>query len=324
VNNDDLQLLADFRSEVPTADEATAERIYRLATTPRPARRRPFALHVPRQPRSVVAATAEAPVAALRKPRSARRRRLIGISAAAALSLAGTLVALSLSAPPPSAYAAAKKAIAATSTAALDSGTMTLQRTAADGSTVTVATVRWNGDDIAIASGADGVIPRFDQLLLVAGDVYLQPADGTWLHFSSEAELGSPLDAGTVQAARGFAAGSRSAQIIASAYSLQKTVQPDGSTVYSGTIPPITRAEVTPSDDTATQLMLPSFGSGGAFQLVVGSDGLVRQVSETASPPATGAWSVEYSKLGDTPQITPPATYTEVTPADLPAPPQGH
>jgi hypothetical protein len=75
------------------------------------------------------------------------------------------------------------------------------------------------------------------------------------------------------QAARGLAAGSRAAQIIASAYGLQKTAQPDGSTVYGGTIRPSKPAEVAPGNDTGTPLMLPGFGPGGTFQLVVGSDG---------------------------------------------------
>jgi hypothetical protein len=235
VNNDDLQLLVDFRSEVPAPDEATAERIYRLATTTRPARRRSFALHLP------------------------RRRQLV-VAAAAALSLAGALVGLTLSAAAPeSAYAAAKKAIAASSAGAVGSGTMTMTRSTAEGSPVTVITVRWNGDDIAIAS-AEG-LPGSDQLLLVAGGVFVQRADGSWLHYASKADLEPPLYAGTVQAARGLAAGSRGAQIIASAYGLQKTVQPDASTVYSGTNPPSNRTEVAPSNDTGTQLMLPGFGS---------------------------------------------------------------
>jgi hypothetical protein len=68
--------------------------------------------------------------------------------------------------------------------------------------------------------------------------------------------------------------------------------------------------------------MLPGFGPGGTFQLVVGSDGLVRQMSESASPPLDAAWRIEYSQLGSTRPITPPATYAQGTPSDLPGPPQ--
>jgi hypothetical protein len=189
----------------------------------------------------------------------------------------------------------------------------------------TVATVRWNGKDLAVASGTGGnVLPGFDQLLLIGGGVYLQRTDGSWLHYASEAALGPSLSGGTVLAAYGLAVGNRAAEIIASAYGLQKTEQPDGSTVYSGTIPPNTPAKIGPGKDTGriimgtAQNMLPSFGSGGTFQLIVGSDGLVRQMSETAAPPLTGAWRIEYIRLGDTPPITPPASYTEGTSADLP------
>jgi hypothetical protein len=314
MTNDNLHLLVNFRSEVSPPDEATAQGIYRLATTGRLHERDSF---VPRMPHSP-----------LRLPHRAPRPRLIALStaASAALSLAGLLVALTLSGTAPaSAYAAAKKAVAATSAGALDSGTMTLSSggpdSTRDGSTSMVTTVRWNGNDLAIASGGEAhVLPGFVQLLLVGGGVYLQRADGSWLHYAREADLGPPLYAGAVQAARGLAAGSRAAQIIASAYGLQKTVQPDGSTVYSGTIPPSNPAEVAPSNDTATQIMLPSFGPGGAFQLVVGSDGLVTQMSETASPPLADTWSIQYSQLGSTPPITPPATYTDGTPGDLPTP----
>jgi hypothetical protein len=307
VKSDDLQVLIDFRNKVPAPDEATAERIYRLATTSRVTRRRPFDLLVVSQ--------------------LVGRKRLIALCAAAAVacSLAGVLLAITLSAAPASAYAAAKKAIAASSAGALDSGTMTqttLSRSP-DGSTSSVTvTARWNRKDIAIASeGGRGVIPGFEQLLLVAGAVYLQRADGSWLHYASESVLESPPYAGTVQAVHGLVAGNHAAQIIASTYGLDKTVQPDGSTVYSGTIPPANPAEVAPSGDKARQLMqliLPGFGPGGTFRLVVGSDGLVKRMSETAAPPITASWSIEYSQLGSTPPITPPASYTEGTPGDLP------
>jgi hypothetical protein len=305
VNSDDLQLLVDFRDEVPAPDEETAERIYRLATTSPAVRRRPFQLQV--------------------LPQLPGRKRLIALSAAAAtaLSLAGVLIAVTLSAAPASAYAAAKKAIAASSAGALDSGTMTLTSRGPIGRGITsmVTTIRWNGDDIAIASETEGgVLPGFDQLLLVGGGVYLQRTDGSWLHYASQADLEPPLYDGAVRSARSLAAGSRAAEIIASAYGLQKTVQPDGSTVYGGTIPPSNPTEVAPSDDTATQ-MLPVIGPGGAFQMTVGSDGLIRQMSETTFD-GTAGWSLEYTQLGSTPPIRLPATYTEGSPSDLPTPPQ--
>jgi hypothetical protein len=254
-----------------------------------------------------------------RPPWVAQRRRLVGLSAAAAVVIAtGVVVGLMLTtASPQNAYAAAKRAVAATSAGALDSGTMTLTSTRflsnSDASMVT--TVRWNRKDFAIASQGEHVIPGFVQLLLIEGGVYLQRADGSWLHYASEADLGS-LDA-TVQQVRELAAGSLRPQILASVYDLQQAAQPDGSTMYTGTIPPGNPAEASPADGPKKN-MLPSFSSGGAFQLVVGSDGLVTQMSETASPPVTGSWSIDYSQLGTTPPITRPASYTEGTSADLP------
>jgi hypothetical protein len=251
-------------------------------------------------------------------------RRRVGLFAAVAAAVAAGVVVglLVTAASPPSAYAAAKKAVAATAAAA--SGTMTLS------SGTSSSTVRWNGKDVAIVSGTGGnVLPGFDQLVLVGGAVYLQRADdGSWLHYPSEADLERSLGSGTVLAAYGLAVASRAAQIIASTYGLQKAEQPDGATVYSGTIPPSSPAKGAPGKGLgglvmdSVQNLLPSFGTGGAFQLVVGSDGLVSRMSETAAPPATGAWRVEYSRLGEPQQITPPVLYSEGTAADLPAPPR--
>lgn len=255
----------------------------------------------------------------------AQRRRLVGTAAAAAAVAAGVVVGLLVTtASPPTAYAAAKKAIAAT--AAAPSGTMAVSSGTFSGadSMPPVATVRWSGKDLAIASGTGGnVLPGFDQLLLVGGAVYLQRADGSWLHYASEADLAPLLDRGTVLAAYGLAVASRAAQIIASAYGLQTTEQPDGSTVYSGTVPPETAAKAASGKGGGAimgvaRMMLPSFGSGGALKLIVGSDGLVKQMSETAAPPLTGAWRIDYTRLGGTPPITTPGTYTEGTAADLP------
>jgi hypothetical protein len=251
-------------------------------------------------------------------------RRRVGLFAVvAAVVAAGVVVGLLVTAAsPPSAYAAAQKAVAATAAAA--SGTMTLS------SGTSSRTVRWDGKDVAIVSGTGGnVLPGFGQLLLVGGAVYLQRAeDGSWLHYASEADLERSLGSGTVLAAYGLVVASRAAQIIASTYGLQKAERPDGSTVYSGTIPRNSPAKGAPRKDLgglvmdSVQNLLPSFGPGGAFHLVVGSDGLVSRMSETAAPPATGAWRIEYSRLGEPQQITPPAVYSEGTAADLRRPPQ--
>jgi hypothetical protein len=53
-----------------------------------------------------------------------------------------------------------------------------------------------------------------------------------------------------------------------------QTAQPDGSSVYTGSIPASDFAEVTRTDDTATRLAarLQSVGESTQFKLVVGSE----------------------------------------------------
>ena len=291
MTNDSLDLLVHFRSEVSPPDEATTRRIYRLATTEATLHGR--AHRLPHRP--------------LRQPQLTGRRRLTALSATVAVSLAGVLVGLTLSAAAPtSAYAAAKNAIAATSADSLDSGTMTA--TFALGNHTTLETTQWNGNDLSISSDHGSLDLSGDkQLLLVGGNVYVQSADGTWQHYANESDIG--VLERVVQRARANVSGSSAAQILALVPNLQKTVQPDGTSVYTGTIPASgNAAEVTPTDDTATRLRarLQSVGRVSQFKLVVGSDGLVRQLSETADD-GTASSNTQYSQLGSTPPITPPA-----------------
>jgi hypothetical protein len=292
MTNDSLDLLVDFRSEVSPPDEATTRRIYRLATAA-PLHR--WARRLPRRP--------------LWQPQLTGRRRRMALSAAATvtLSLAGVLVGLTLSAAAPaSAYAAAKHAIAATSAGSLDSGTVT--RTFVLGNHTTLETTQWNGNDISIASDHGSLdLAGDNQLLLVGGSVYVQSADGTWQRYASESDIG--VLERVLQRARTNVSGSSAAQILALVPNLQKTVQPDGTTVYTGTIPASDSAEVTPSDNTAARLgaRLQSVGRVSQFKLVVGSDGLVRQLSETADDGSMSS-STQYSQLGSTPPITTPGS----------------
>ena len=263
--------------------------------------------------RTVIAAT---PVAAPRTRPVVGRRRMIGIfaAAAAALSLAGILVGLTLSAASPqSAYAQAKKAIAATSAGAVGSGTMTLAF--GIGSHSLRQTVQWNGNDISI-SGDHMSSCGARRLLLIGKGAYVQRADGTWLHYPSASApclLGGP--------ARTLVAGSRAEQILALVAGLHKTVRPDGSAIYKGTIPASDSAEALPTDDIATRLggWLKSVGTASQFRLVVERDGLVRQMRETADDGSRG-WNIQYTQLGTSPPISPPATFTQAAPGTVPRP----
>lgn len=271
-----------------------------------------------------------APVPSRRRlPEAARRRRLIGLSAVAAVSLAAAVAGLLLSAAKPqsayaSTYAAASKALAATGEAG--SGTMTMT-VAHNGTTDTLGTTRWNGQDIAISSGPRHQFGPYQQLILVGGAAYVEQANGTWLRYPSASDTGPKLGP-AVQLAEDNVAGNAAGQILALAAGLQQAKQPDGTTLYTGTIPDSSADPgVNPADD-AILRMITSLRAGNepgapggshgdlTLRLTAGSDGRVQQVSLTFQQQDSGSaagdgsytWSVTYSQLGSTPPITAPAT----------------
>jgi hypothetical protein len=282
----------------------------------------------------------------LAKPDS-RHRRVVGlaVTVAAAVAVVGVVVGLALTAasPPSADAAAARRALVAT--AAAPSGTMTTTVLHA-GVTKTVEAARWNGHDIAYSPDDGGPIP---QLLLIGGGMYVQTPDGTWLHYANASDVPPKPLGGMEQLAQATIAATTPQQIIALATGVQKRTQPDGSTVYTGTIPAssLDPALVT-GNDAITSMILGAqkrtdgmVGVGKATEqtpgapccqqnlqlhMSVGNDGLVKQVSITfqqqnASTPALDGnytWSTTYSQLGNTPPITPPTSSTDVPPGTLP------
>jgi hypothetical protein len=266
----------------------------------------------------------------LPKPDS-RHRRVVGlaVTVATAVAVVGVVVGLALTAAsPPSASAAARRALAAT--AAAPSGTMTTTVLHA-GVTHTIDAARWNGSDIAFSTGF-GPIP---QVLLIGGGMYVQTSDGTWLHYATASDVGPKPLGGLAQLAHDNIAGTTPQQILALATHVQKTTQSDGTTVYTGTIPNSSLdPAIAPGNDAITSMILGAqkrtdlmFGGGSnegdvqndlQFEMSVGGDGLVRQVSVTFQQTGTYTWSVTYSQLGNTPAITPPASSTDVPPGTLP------
>lgn len=258
--------------------------------------------------------TATPAAAPRRLPHPGRGPRLFGLSAvAAALSLAAMLTGLLLTAASPeNAYAAARKAVAATSAGSLRSGTMTL--TVTHGSTKwTLYAVRWHGHDIAMSNGQGHVLGFSRQLVLAGGGAYLQQADGHWVRYRAASEVGPKLGP-AVQLARDDVTGNTAGAILALATHLHNAVRTDGSTLYTGTIPASEGSSaVAPRDDTIMRVIirLRSVGRDARFRLVVGRDGLVSQMSETFQSegvklPAdngTWTWAIRYSHLGSTPTI---------------------
>jgi hypothetical protein len=279
-----------------------------------------------------------------RSPRSRvthRRSFRIAIPTLAALAAATAAIVLGLTlsaASPSSASAAAQRALAAT--AAAPSGTMTTTVLHA-GVTQTVDAARWNGHDIAFSTGFD----QFPQLLLIGGGMYVQTSDGSWLHYANASDVGPKPLGGLTQLAQDNIAGTTAQQILSLATQVQTTVQPDGTTVYTGTIPSGSiNAGNDPGNNAIISMILGAqkrtdmmFGAGKGdapggqlndlqLQMSVGGDGLVQQVSVTFQGQDTGSaavdgaytWTVAYSQLGSTPPITAPPSSTDVPPGTLP------
>jgi hypothetical protein len=270
-----------------------------------------------------------------------RRSFRIAIPTLSVLAAATAAIVLGLTlgaASPSGASAAARRALAAT--AAAPSGTMTTT-VLHGGVTRTIDATRWNGHDIAFSTGFD----QFPQLLLIGGGMYVQTSDGSWLHYANASDVGPKPLGGLTQLAQDNIAGTTAQQILSLATGVQTTVQPDGTTVYTGTIPSGSiNAGNDPGNNAIISMILGAqkrtdmmFGAGKGdapggqlndlqLQMSVGADGLVSQVSVTfqqqgtSSPPADGTytWSVTYSQLGSTPPITAPASSTDVLPGTLP------
>jgi hypothetical protein len=275
--------------------------------------------------------------------RPVRRRRLISLSAgvAAAVALTGAVVSLTFGgASPQSAYAAAHRALAATS--AERSGTMALMVNG-----TTLYTMRWNGTRIALKKGQSSRLVLGDvlgpdiQMRLIGGGVYVQSPDGTWTHYASEADVGDKLGPEVAHLHANIHA-NNAHEILSVASNLHRTPAPDGTTVYTGTI---RNAHVDPSmnlsQNEVTAMLAKLRGEGASdpnapggtypdqskLTLIVGHDGLVKRISFTfrqpscqpglpncpqygpaTSPGKTITWSVRYRDLGDDQPITAPAT----------------
>ncbi|HZO78528.1 MAG TPA: hypothetical protein VFB39_10830 [Solirubrobacteraceae bacterium] len=273
------------------------------------------------------------PIPARRQfPRLSSRRRALGLSAAAAvvLSLGGVLVAATLSATsPPSAYAAARKAVGAT--AAARSGTMTVS-IVHGATTWRLETTRWNGPDVAMsADPSQGHLQAGPdrQILIIGGGAYAQTADGHWIHYSSAYSVGPKLGP-QLQLARDNVAGSTAKQILALVTRLHRVVKPGGTTIYTGTIDNSNSTAVAPTDDAIMGMIVKlrsgnrrgapgGYHNGLHLKMLVDRSGLARQVSLTfqqhrvrsSAHAGTWTWSVTYSRLGSTPPIAQPASFTQ-------------
>lgn len=247
----------------------------------------------------------------------ARKRRLIGVSMAGALlSTAAVLAAVVMltGGSTESAYAAANKAVAATSASAVDSGTV-VTTLAIDGDVLSTNTTRWHGSDISYATMTPSTA---SELRLVGDDAYEQLSAGrAWTHYKN-GDHGLPGFMQVVRAsARADVAGTTGRNIIDATSDLERVENPDGSITYTGTaradtiigqygvagvvhaVRPIVKA------DEKTKVV--------DIELTVASNGLIsrwRTIWESGGR----AWvhTDSYSQLGSTRAITAPAASSVV------------
>jgi hypothetical protein len=260
------------------------------------------------------------------------RRRLIGLSAAAAGLAASAAVAgvLVVGSPPggptvQSAYAAVNVAAAVTADQARLSGTAVVRITH-DGELWAGRTVRWHDGDLVVSSDAPFRPGKAgSQLRVVDGILYgIDPEDGGWV------ELGSPenIDPGCgttpdeyLAATREDVGGTTLRRMTDGMQGLTTRPGEGGSTVYGGTVAAGLIARETGFKEGQAIRVLP-FGYVAHdeaadpaapldVELTVGGDGVIRRIAVDWGT-AASAWTytVEYGDLGATPPITAPADAT--------------
>ena len=173
------------------------------------------------------------------------RRSILGVSAAAGLATAAAVVALLTVASPgggpgvEDASAAVRTAAAVTAGAAERSGTATVHMTR-DGETWAAATIRWNGDDIAIAQDARRRPGKPGHPMLVVGGVLygFEPGFG-WVAFGDPASIdpdSGTTPSETLAAVREDVGGATLRRILDGMTGPTVRVLGDGNTVYSGKV----------------------------------------------------------------------------------------
>jgi hypothetical protein len=264
--------------------------------------------------------TADSP--AMRRPaRQLRPRRVLGLSAAvgfAAAATAVTLLTVASSGGGPGvedAAAAVRTAAAVTAESAEHSGTAGVHMTR-DGEVWADATIRWNGDDIAIAQNAPRRPRKSGHPILVVGGVLYGFEEGFGWVASDPASIdpdSGTTPAETLAAVREDVGGATLRRILNGMTGLTVREPGDGTTVYSGKVASRLVATETGVKDGESLRVLP-FGyvandeaSDPNAQLdvavTVGENDVVHKIAV-----AWGMWTytVTYTGLGSTEALKAP------------------
>jgi hypothetical protein len=252
------------------------------------------------------------------RPRARRTpgRRILGVSAAAGLAAAAAVVAFLTVASPgggpgvEDASAAVRTAAAVTAGAAERSGTAAVRMTRG-GEPWVAATIRWNGEDIAIAQDAPRRHGKPGHPMLVVGGVLYGFEEGFgWVAFGDPGSIdpdSGTTPAETLAAVREDVGGETLRRILGGMAGLTVRELGDGTTVYSGKVASRLVATETGVKDGETLRVLP-FGyvaNGEAadpdaqldLAVTVGENDVVHEIAV-----AWGEWTytVTYSGLGAT------------------------
>lgn len=276
--------------------------------------------------RMATAARSDEPHAGRLQP----RRRLVGVTAGAALAAAAAVAALltvgssGVSPGFENAAAAVKKAVTLTAASAEQSGTATV-RMSHDGQLWAHKVVRWNGDNLEITDDSPGRAGNAGRGLLVVDGMMYGPAEDR----SGWVELGPPssIDPGSgttpaeqLGAIREDVGGTTLRRIVAAMTASGLTTnQLGGSTVYSGTVPAGQIARETGFKEGQAIRVFP-FGyvaHGAAADprslleaaVTVGSDGVIRDIAVSWG---TWTYTVTYSEVGSTPPLVAPPNATSL------------
>ena len=248
------------------------------------------------------------------------RRRLVrtavaGVAVAAVVAVALTMTPRGGGPGVESASAAIKHAATVTAASAEQSGTA-LVRMTHDGDFWAGRTIRWHGNDLAVAD----LGPRPSsggKLIVVGGMMYgVDPGTGSWLLLGSPDSFdpGSGTSPGEYLAAVREDVGGATLQRISDGMTgLTTRTLDDGSTVYSGTVASRLVARETGFKEGQAIRVLP-FGyvahdeaadaaSPLDTSVTVGSDGIVRRIAVSWG---TWRYTVDYSGLGSTAAPVPP------------------
>ena len=273
------------------------------------------AAHVVRS-RLADAANAPAPPPRVRR---ARPRRLVGLSAAGALVAVAAVVAMLTVASPgggpgvEDAAAAVSTAAAVTAASAERSGTAVVHMTR-DGETWTAATIRWNGDDIAVTQDAPRRSGKPGRPMLVVGGVLYGFEQGFgWVAFGDPGSIdpdSGTTPAETLAAVREDVGGATLRRILDGMTGLTVRELGDGTAVYSGKVASRLIARETGVKDGQSLRVLP-FGyvanddaSDPDAQLdvavTVGENDVVHKIAVAWGGQSAWTYSVTYSGLDAT------------------------